>query len=81
MRNYIQILKCTVCIRFKKHGLYSVRTGRAKVPHEDTFLLLNISRQIYFKNTQCMVSLIRSWSNVFDVIKFEHPIPEIWSIY
>ena len=52
-----------------------------KVPHEETFSFFNISHTCCLKNALYLISPICSSSNAFYSIKFEHPIPEIWSIY
>ena len=44
-------------------------------------IITNICHQFCFKNTHYLVSPISSSSNASDSIKFEHPIPDIWSIY
>ena len=67
-------------IRLKTHTHDSSWHSK-KVPHEETYLFLNIVHKFWFKNTFDLVSTNSSSSNAIYSIKFEHPISEIWFIY
>ena len=60
--------------------VYVLYRACQNAPHEETYLLKNVSKISHFSNTLQMFSLISSPSYAFYSITFDHPIPEIWSI-